>query len=165
MNTLDILSLEKNEASLSIIKSYLQTPLTKTDYELVFLKMLEVELFLGLSKNVITEGEDFLTNFADEDSKNYSKLLKYLFDASLIEKDYDRLTYYLEERKKYGPILDDYLIILDEIKLAKILNEPYTDLMIELVNSQAPNHIKIEVYEELLHHYLKKEKFWKQKKF
>ena len=163
MNTLDILSLEKNEASLSIIKSYLQTPLTKTDYELVFLKMLEVELFLGLSKNVITEGEDFLTNFADEDSKNYSKLLKYLFDASLIEKDYDRLTYYLEERKKYGPILDDYLIILDEIKLAKILNEPYTDLMIELVNSQAPNHIKIEVYEELLHHYLKKEKFLEAK--
>jgi ankyrin repeat protein len=93
MNTLDILSLEKNEASLSIIKSYLQTPLTKTDYELVFLKMLEVELFLGLSKNVITEGEDFLTNFADEDSKNYSKLLKYLFDASLIEKA-------LEEQQK-----------------------------------------------------------------
>ena len=45
MNTLDILSLEKTEASLSIIKSYLQTQLTKTDYELVFLKMLEVELF------------------------------------------------------------------------------------------------------------------------
>jgi EAL domain-containing protein (putative c-di-GMP-specific phosphodiesterase class I) len=159
MNTLDILSLEKTEASLSIIKSYLQTQLTKTDYELVFLKMLEVELFLGLSKNVITEGEDFLTNFADENSKHYSKLLKYLFDAALIEKDYDRLTYYLDERKKYGPILDDYLIILDEIKLAKILNEPYVYLLIEVTNSQAPNHVKIEVYEELLHHYLQKEKF------
>ncbi|HHT82093.1 MAG TPA: EAL domain-containing protein [Acholeplasmataceae bacterium] len=159
MNTLDILSLEKTEASLSIIKSYLQTQLTKTDYELVFLKMLEVELFLGLLKNVITEGEDFLTNFADENSKHYSKLLKYLFDAALIEKDYDRLTYYLDERKKYGPILDDYLIILDEIKLAKILNEPYVYLLIEVTNSQAPNHVKIEVYEELLHHYLQKEKF------
>ncbi len=159
MNTLDILSLEKTEASLSIIKSYLQTQLTKTDYELVFLKMLEVELFLGLSKNVITEGEDFLTNFADENSKHYSKLLKYLFDAALIEKDYDRLTYYLDERKKYGPILDDYLIILDEIKLAKILNEPYVYLLIKVTNSQAPNHVKIEVYEELLHHYLQKEKF------
>ncbi len=159
MNTLDILSLEKTEASLSIIKSYLQTQLTKTDYELVFLKMLEVELFLGLTKNVITEGEDFLTNFADENSKHYSKLLKYLFDAALIEKDYDRLTYYLDERKKYGPILDDYLIILDEIKLAKILNEPYVYLLIEVTNSQAPNHVKIEVYEELLHHYLQKEKF------
>lgn len=50
MNTLDILSLEKTEASLSIIKSYLQTQLTKTDYELVFLKMLEVELFWDYQK-------------------------------------------------------------------------------------------------------------------
>ena len=59
MNTLDILSLEKNEASLSIIKSYLQTPLTKTDYELVFLKMLEVELFLGLSKMSLPKVKTF----------------------------------------------------------------------------------------------------------
>ncbi|MGI6787644.1 MAG: EAL domain-containing protein [Acholeplasmataceae bacterium] len=159
MNTLDVLSLPKNEQSLSIIKSFLQTQLTKTDYELVFLKMLEVELFLGLSKNVITEGEDFLTNFAEDDSKHYSKLLKYLFDAAFLEKDYDRLTYYLEERKKYGPILEDYLIILDEIELLKLLNKPYIDLMVKLVNSQAPNHAKIPIYEELLKYYIGNEKF------
>ncbi|MGI6782071.1 MAG: hypothetical protein ACOX56_04540 [Acholeplasmataceae bacterium] len=159
MNTLDVLSLPKTEASLSIIKSYLQTQLTKTDYESVFLRMLEVELFLGLSKNVITEGEDFLANFAEDDSKHFSTLLKHLFDASLMEKDYDRLVYYLEERKKYSSILEDYLIIIDEIALYKLLNKPYLNLLIDLTRSQAPDYIKIPVYEELLEFYISQEKY------
>lgn len=159
MKTIDVLSLAKTESNLSIIKSYLQTQLSKNDYELVFLKMLEIELFLGLSKNVIQEGEDFLLNFASSDSKYYPKLLKYLFDASLIEKDYDRSAYYLDEQKKYASVLDDYLVTLDEIKLLKAINEPYLDLMVKMVQGPTPNHIKIPIYEELLKFFIEKSRF------
>lgn len=159
MKTLDVLSLPKTEASLSIVKSYLQNQLSRADYELVFLRMLEIELFLGLNQNVITEGEDFLINFASSDSKHYSRLLKLLFDASLNAKDYDRSTYYLEEHRKYVPILDEYLVRSDAIRLAKAMNQPYLDLLIKITQEPAPNHVKIPFYEELLQLYIEKEKF------
>ena len=159
MKTLDILALPKNESSLSIIKSYLQTNLSRADYEEVFLRMLEIEQFLGIDQNVITQGEDFLSNFADEESKNYSRLLKMLFDSSFNLKDFDRSTYYLEEHRKHVPILEEYVVDADAIRLAKLTNAPYQHLLLKIIQSASPNDIKVPFYEELLELYLSEYKF------
>ena len=159
MKTVDILSLPKNEASLSIVKSYLQNTLTKSEFELVFLRMLEIELFLNLNENVITEGEEFLNTYADIESKHYSHLLKMLFEASLNSRDLDRAIYYLEEYGKYVPVLDEYKVTIEQIRLAKIMNKPVLDLIIKLIQEPAPNEVKIPYHHELLNYYLEKQKY------
>ncbi len=159
MKTLDILALPKTESSLSIIKSYLQTNLTRSEYEQVFLRMLEIEQFLGLDKNVIQEGEDFLNNFASDESKYYSDLLKILFDSSLNLKDFDRSEYYLDEHRKYVPILEEYIVDSDAIKLAKMAGRPYLDKLVKITQSATPNEIKIPFYVELLELYINDSKF------
>ena len=159
MKTVDILSLPKNEASLSIVKSYLQNTLTKSEFELVFLRMLEIELFLNLNENVIPEGEEFLNTYADIESKHYSHLLKMLFDASLNSRDLDRAIYYLEEYGKYVPVLDEYKVTIEQIRLAKIMNNPVLDLIIKLIQEPAPNEVKIPYHHELLNYYLEKQKY------
>ena len=109
MKTKDILNLPKNESSLSIAKSYLQsTTLNIKEQEKLFLFILGILNELDRYQELLADGKEYLSQIY-EPNETYTSILKYLFDAALKLEQFDLAKNYLNnvQRNQHYPLLVD----------------------------------------------------------
>lgn len=159
MKAKDILNLPKNESSLSIAKSYLQSAtLNIKEQEKLFLFILGILNELDRYQDLLSDGKEYLSQIY-EPNETYNQILKLLFDAALKLEQFDLAKHYLNERAKYTKILDNYLITDDNISLKKQAKEPYHELLLMALKEAIPKDYKKKYYLELLDYYLASENY------
>lgn len=160
MRITDVLKLPKQPHSLSIIKDFLEQPLSHTDYQAAFSFYFEICLAIDEYEIVFREGIKVLHEIENQaETPYYEKILKSLIDASLHLGKFDHTKNYISLRKQSLPVLKQYLGIIDEIAYKKALKLPYLDDVLRILKDVTPPDIKINCYQELFnlykndHHY------------
>ncbi|MDR4969505.1 MAG: hypothetical protein RG740_07785, partial [Acholeplasmataceae bacterium] len=117
MRLSDVLKLTKQPHSLSIIKDFLEQPLSHTDYQAAFSHYFDIAIELELYDMVFEEGEKIFKEISNQaETPYFEKILRHLINAAIHLEKYDEAKKYIELRKQALPILKQYLGILDEIK-------------------------------------------------
>ena len=156
MRLSDVLKLPKQPHSLSIIKDFLEQPLSHTDYQAAFSFYFEICLSLEEYEMVFKEGSKVLKEIElQTETPYYEKILKSLIDASLHLAKYDEMKSYIDLRKEKLPILKQYLGLLDEIMYKKALQLPYLEDVLRVIKDVIPVDTKIYCHEELFDIYFK----------
>ena len=150
MRLSDILKLPKEPHSLSIIRDFLDQPLSHTDYQAAFSRFFDIAITLGEFDIVLREGEKVLKDIELQTATPYGEaILKHLIDASLQSGKYDDTKRFIELRKDRLPIMKQYLSRLDEILYKKALHLPYLDDVFYVLNDVIPDSVKIYCHQEL----------------
>ncbi len=150
MRLQDVLTLPKQPHSLSIIKDFLEQPLSHTDYQAAFSYYFEICLSLEEYEMVFMEGEKVLKEIElQTETPYYEKILKSLIDSSLHLSKYDEMKKYIQLRKEKLPILKQYLSVLDEISYKKALKLPFLDDVLRVIKDVIPADVKISCHEML----------------
>ena len=154
MRLSDVLKLPKQPHSLSIIKDFLEQPLSHTDYQAAFSFYFDILLSLEEYDMVFQEGQKVLQDIElQAETLYYEKILKSLIDATLHLGKFDQMKTYIDLRKQKLPILKQYLGILDEIKYKKALQLPYLDDVLRVIKDVIPMETKIICHQELFNIY------------
>ncbi|MDY0075384.1 MAG: diguanylate cyclase [Acholeplasmataceae bacterium] len=154
MRLSDVLKLPKQPHSLSIIKDFLEQPLSHTDYQAAFSYYFEICISLEAYDMVFEEGEKVLHEIElQTETPYFEKILKALIDASLHLQKYDEMRNYIDIRKQKLPILKQYLGILDDILYKKALQLPYLDDILRVIKDVIPPDVKIYCHQELFYIY------------
>ena len=150
MRLADVLNLPKEANSLAIIKDYLETSLTNLEYQAAFNYYLEIADTEGLFDYVYEEGKRVFEQIEHQtQSMYYEKILGFIINACLALGHLDEAKSYIDIRKEALPVVNQYLGLLDEIKLKKALHEPYTEALLRVLADVVPDHVKIFCHEEL----------------
>lgn len=154
MRLSDILKLPKEPHSLSIIRDFLEQPLSHTDYQAAFSRFFDIALSLGEYDMVFREGEIVLKDIELQAPTPYGEsIIKHLIDASLQLGKFDEMKRYIELRKDRLPVMKQYLSRLDEILYKKALNLPYLEDVLYVLKDVIPDTVKIYCHQELFNLY------------
>ncbi len=161
MRLSDILNLEKQPHSLSIIKDFLsQQSLSHLDYQAAYYTYFDIAMKLSLYDLVYEEGIHVFDEIKNqEETLYYEKILAFLIDASIELSKFEDAKRFINLRKEALPIINQYLGILDDIKYKKALNEPYIDDILKVLQDLIPDQVKIYCLKELLNLYEKDSQF------
>jgi len=150
MRLSDVLKLPKQPHSLSIIKDFLEKPLSHLDYQAAFSYYFEIAIELELFDLVYDEGEKVLKEIAAQsDSPYYEKILKHIIEASIKLEKFENARIYIDQRRQLLPILKQYLAVLDEIEYKKALGLPYLEDLMKVLKDIIPDPVKIYCLEEM----------------
>ncbi len=150
MRLSDVLKLSKQPHSLSIIKDFLEQPLSHLDYQAAFSYYFEIAIELELFTLVFEEGERVLKEISFQaDSPYYEKILKHLIQAAIHLENFEKAKTYIDQRRQLLPILKQYLAVLDEIDYKKALGLPYLQDLMKVLKDVIPDPIKIYCLEEI----------------
>lgn len=150
MDTKEILSLNKNQSTLSLAKSHLQTSvLTNSEKETLELFIISIYDYLKEYDELIKYGNLFLENKEDL-SENYCDILAYMFNAALKLNEFNLAKTYLEKRKKHIKPINTYLVLDEEIRLAKTMGKSYEELIKNAINSGIPSNYQVKYLDELV---------------
>ena len=156
MRLSDVLKLPKQPHSLSIIKDFLEQPLSHTDYQAAFSYYFDICLSLEAYEQVFQEGLKVLKEIELQvETPYYEKILKAMIDASYHLSKLDEMKTYIQLRKEKLPILKQYLGLLDDIMYKKALQLPYLDDVLRILKDVIPTDIKIYCHQELFTIYQK----------
>ncbi len=156
----DVLNLPKEADSLITIKDYLETSLTHLEFQAAFNFYLEIADSLELFDYVFDEGKRvFETIQHQSQSMYYEKILGHLIHASLALGHLEEAKTYIDIRKEALPVVNQYMGILDEIKLKQALHEPYKEQLLRVLSDVVPDHVKIYCHESLLDIYVEDEAY------
>lgn len=156
MNIDDILKLNNEIESLNIIQDFLSRSITHTDYETAIYMYLKIAFFNNQNELVLSEGLKSLLKFEDkEPTKFREKIYSFLIDSSIILNKFDLAEEYISKRKEILPIMEQYLSILDELRITKAKNQNILPVLLKLKNEILPLELNITIQEELLNEYLK----------
>jgi len=146
----DVLKLPKQPHSLSIIKDFLEQPLSHTDYQAAFSFYFDIAIELKLFDMVFDEGIKVYKELQLQvDTPYFEKILKSIIEAAIELNKLDDAKRFIEIRKQKLPILKQYLGVLDEIKYKKKLGLPYLEDILRILKDVVPDTIKMFCYEEL----------------
>ncbi len=150
MRLSDILKLPKEPHSLSIIRDFLEQPLSHTDYQAAFSRFFDIALSLGEYEMVFREGEIVLKDIELQAPTPYGEaIIKHLIDASLQLGKFDETKRYIEMRKERLPVMKQYLSRLDDILYKKALHLPYLEDVLYVLKDVIPDSVKIYCHQEL----------------
>jgi EAL domain-containing protein (putative c-di-GMP-specific phosphodiesterase class I)/GGDEF domain-containing protein len=150
MRLSDVLKLTKQPHSLSIIKDFLEQPLSHTDYQAAFSHYFDIAIELELYDMVFEEGEKIFKEISNQaETPYFEKILRHLINAAIHLEKYDEAKKYIELRKQALPILKQYLGILDEIKYKQALQLPYLNDVLKVLTDVIPDQTKIYCHQEL----------------
>ncbi|MBU1141545.1 MAG: GGDEF domain-containing protein [Firmicutes bacterium] len=150
MRLSDVMKLPKQPHSLSIIKDFLEQPLSHLDYQAAFSHYFEIAIELELFNMVFEEGEKVLKEISVQtDSPYYEKILKHLIKASIQLEQFEKARVYIDQRRQLLPILKQYLVNLDEIDYKKALDLPYLEDLKKVFKDIIPDPVKIYCLEEM----------------
>ncbi len=152
MRLSDVLNLEKQPHSLSIIKDYLsQQSLSHLDYQAAYHYYFEIAIKLSLFDLVYEEGTQVLKEIQNQsETIYYEKILKQLIDASIELSKFDDAKRLIKLRKEALPIINQYQGTLDDIRFKKALNELYLDDILKVLQDMIPDQVKIYCLDELV---------------
>ncbi|MDO9629339.1 MAG: GGDEF domain-containing protein [Acholeplasmataceae bacterium] len=154
MRLSDILKLPKQPHSLSIIKDFLEQPLSHTDYQAAFHHYFEISFELELYDLIFTEGIKVHKELEQQvETPYYEKILKSIIHAAINLNKLDEAKYYIELRKQKLPILKQYLGVLDDIAYKKALGLPYLEDILRVIKDVVPDQTKIYCHQELFQLY------------
>ena len=154
MRLTDVLKLPKQPHSLSIIKDFLEQPLSHTDYQAAFSHYFDIAIALEAYDMVYQEGQKILKEIELQvDTPYQEKILKAMIDASLHLQQYEHMKRYINLRKEKLPILKQYLGILDDILYKKALHLPYLEDVLRVIKDVIPTDVKIYCHQELFYLY------------
>src|SRR3989339_90948 len=154
MRLADVLKLPKQPHSLSIIKDFLEQPLSHTDYQAAFSYYFDICLSLEAYDQVFQEGTKVLKEIELQvETPYYEKILKAMIDASFHLSKLDEMKTYIQLRKEKLPILKQYLGLLDDIMYKKALQLPYLDDVLRILKDVIPTDTKIFCHQELFYIY------------
>lgn len=154
MRLSDIQKLPKQPHSLSIIKDYLEQPLSHNDYQAAFSIYFDIADELKLYDMIDTEGKKVIKELELQvETPFYEKILKYMIRAAIELNHFDDAKRYINLRKQKLPILKQYLGLLDEIAYKKALHLPYLDDLLRVLKDVIPDQTKIFCHQELFQHY------------
>ncbi len=160
MRLADVLNLPKKANSLAIIKDYLETNLTNLEYQAAFNYYLEIADAEGLFDYIYDEGKRVFEHIKHQtQSMYYEKILGFIINACLALEHLDEAKSYIDMRKEALPVVNQYLGLLDEVKLKKALREPYTEQLQRVLADVIPDHVKIYCHEELYLIHLKEQAY------
>lgn len=155
MRLSDILHLPKDAHSLSIIKTYLEQPLTHKEYQAAFGLYFEIANQLELYHVVFEEGMQLLEELEMQSQTEYlPNLFHELFHACLKLEQFDEAKSLLEKYKQSIPVMKQYMALQDEISYKKALNLPIIDDLNRLLNDHVSNEIKVNTIYEIYQIYL-----------
>ncbi len=147
----DVLNLEKQPHSLSIIKDFLAQSLSHLDYQAAYHYYFEIAMELSLFELVYDEGMVVLQEIKNQsETMYYEKILKHLIDASIKLAKYEDAKRLINLRKEALPIINQYMGLLDDILYKKALNEPYLEDVLKVLKDLIPDHVKIYCLDELV---------------
>ncbi len=150
MRLSDVLKLPKQPHSLSIIKDFLEQPLSHTDYQAAFSYYFEIAIELELYDMVFEEGEKVLKEISIQtETPYYEKILKYLIKACIHLDKFEQAKTYIDQRRQMLPILKQYLAVLDDIDYKKALGLPYLEDLMKVFKDVIPDPVKIYCLEEM----------------
>ncbi len=150
MRLSDVLKLPKQPHSLSIIKDFLEQPLSHLDYQAAFSYYFEIAIELELFELVFEEGEKVLKEISlQADSPYFEKILKHIIKAAIKLEQFEKARIYIDQRRQMLPILKQYLGILDEIEYKKAIGLPYLEDLMKVLKDIIPDPIKIFCLEEM----------------
>ncbi|MBU1094198.1 MAG: GGDEF domain-containing protein [Firmicutes bacterium] len=150
MRLSDVLKLPKQPHSLSIIKDFLEQPLSHLDYQAAFSYYFEIAIELELYQLVFEEGEKVLKEISTQtDSPYFEKILKHLIQASIHLDHFEKAKLYIDQRRQILPILKQYLSVLDEIDYKKALGLPYLEDLMRVLKDIIPDPVKIYCLQEM----------------
>lgn len=156
----DILNLEKQPHSLSIIKDFLAQPLSHLDYQAAYYYYFEIAISLSLFDLVYEEGVVVLKEIENQSETLYlEKILKHIIDASIHLSKFEDAKRLIQMRKEVLPMINQYLAILDDINYKKALHEPYLEDVLMVLKDMIPDHVKIYCLDELVDIYMKDHQF------
>lgn len=160
MKLTDILKLDKNVESLNIIQSFLNQPLSYDDYIKATDYYLEIANINNLDDLVLDEGLKTLNKFINQKpTKEYQNIYANLIDSSIKLEKFELASNYILKRKEVLSIMDQYLSIIDEIKLNEALNKDIYNLLQQLLIEIIPHDIKTFALEKVLEIYINTNKF------
>ncbi|MBU1143021.1 MAG: GGDEF domain-containing protein [Firmicutes bacterium] len=150
----DVLKLPKQPHSLSIIKDFLEQPLSHTDYQAAFCHYFEIAYELELYDLIFNEGIKVYKEIELQVETPYlEKILKTMIHASIQINKLDEAKAYIEIRKQKLPILKQYLGVLDEIAYKKALGLPILEDLLRVLKDVIPDQTKIYCHQELFQLY------------
>lgn len=156
----DVLNLEKQPHSLSIIKDFLAQPLSHLDYQAAYYYYFEIAISLSLFELVYEEGLVVLKEIENQsETLYYEKILKHIIDASINLSKFEDAKRLIQMRKEVLPMIKQYLAILDDITYKKALNEPYLEDVLMVLQDMIPDDVKIYCLDELVFLYMKDHQF------
>ena len=154
MRLSDVLKLPKQPHSLSIIKDFLEQPLSHADYQAAFSHYFDIAYELKLFDLVYDDGRRVIKELENQvDTPHTEKILKYLIDAAIQLNHFDQAKHFITRRKEKLPMLKQYLGVLDDIHYKKALHLPYLDDVLRVLKDVIPDQVKIYCYEELFQIY------------
>src|SRR3989339_745856 len=110
MRLADVLKLPKQPHSLSIIKDFLEQPLSHTDYQAAFNHYFEIAYELELYDLIFTEGKKVYQEIELQAETPYlEKILKHMIHSAIQINRLDKAKTYIEIRKQKLTILKQYL--------------------------------------------------------
>ncbi len=151
MRLADVLNLPKEANSLGIIKEFLGTSISNLEYQAGFNYYLEIASSLELFQYVYDEARSVFDTIENQtQTMYYEKILGHLIDACLHIGKLEEAKKYLDIRKEALPVVNQYLGLLDEVKIKKVLHEPYEEQLLRVLSDVVPDQVKIYCHEELL---------------
>lgn len=154
MNINDILKLNNEIESLNIIQDYISRSISQVDFETAVYMYLRIADFNNLNELIISEGTKSLNKIINTEPTKYrEQIYKFMFEASLALEKYDDSKKYLQSRKALLPIMNNYLSLLDELKLYSCLNKDDLEILLKLKVEILPLDTNIYVLEKLYDYY------------
>ncbi|PKK97186.1 MAG: hypothetical protein CVV58_02570 [Tenericutes bacterium HGW-Tenericutes-3] len=150
MRLSDVLKLPKQPHSLSIIKDFLEKPLSHLDYQAAFSYYFEIAIELELYDLVYQEGDKVLKEVSNQsDSPYIEKILKHIIKASIKLEKFEKARIYIDQRRELLTILKQYLAVLDEIEYKKAIGLPYLEDLMKVLKDIVPDQVRIYCLEEM----------------
>ncbi len=150
MRLSDVLKLPKQPHSLSIIKDFLEQPLSHTDYQAAFSYYFEIGIELELYDLVFEEGEKIIKELSVQTETSYfEKILKHMIQAAIKLEKFEQAKIYIEMRRQKLPIMKQYLAVLDDIDYKRALGLPYLEDLMKVLKDVIPDSVKIFCHEEM----------------
>lgn len=150
----DVLKLTNQVESLNIIQTFLSEPLSYEDHMKAFSYYIEIANDNELDELVIEEGLKTLERFINQKPLSvHQNIYGRIIDSAIKINKFEIAKEFIVKRNEVLNIMDQYLIIIDEIKLNKALNKDVYNLLKQLLTETIPYDIKTDTLEELLAYY------------
>lgn len=150
MRLSDIQKLAKEPHSLSIIKDYLNQPLSQTDYQAAFSIYFDIAIKHELFQLVYDEGKILAKELeVQQDTAYTEKIYKHMMTASLHLNHMDDAKYFMDLRQEKLTVMKQYLYHLDVVEYKKALDLPYLEDILRILKDVIPDDIKIYCHQEL----------------